>query len=57
MPPWGDFAAERDGLRAHRVALFTSRAGTEEKLTPEDAKPRDNCRHVNHPNVGATPCP
>ncbi len=56
MPPWGDFAAKRDGLRARRVALFTPRAETEEKLTPQDAKPRDNCCHVNHPNVGATPC-
>ncbi|HNY48099.1 MAG TPA: hypothetical protein PKN64_14165 [Casimicrobium sp.] len=43
MPPRGDFAAERDGLRARRVALFTPHAGTEEKLTPQEAKPRDNC--------------
>lgn len=57
MPPRGDFAAERDGLRARRVALFTPHAGTEEKLTPQDTKPRDNCDEVNHPNVGAAPCP
>lgn len=43
MPPRGDFAAARDGLRAPRVALFTPHAGTEEKLTPQEAKPRDNC--------------
>ena len=42
-PPCGDFASEGDGLCVRREATFTTRAGTEEKLTPKQAKARDNC--------------
>ncbi len=43
MPLAGDFAFARYCFAARRVALFTWRMRTEEKLTPEHAKARDNC--------------